>query len=82
MPESPSLHKKLTMTDALCQPYALAAGDSVCPIVGAVLSMRTWTELRSSTLPASSLLQYSSVCAPSSEIDTEVPVWVAPPSSS
>jgi hypothetical protein len=54
MPDSVawSSQVKVTVTSALFQPLALAAGDSACVIVGLLRSIRTVTVLGCSALPA------------------------------
>jgi len=54
MPDSPSLHVKVTVTLELFQPFAFGAGDEVAEIVGGVLSMLS-VMLAVALLPAKSV---------------------------
>src|SRR5919202_3394502 len=73
IPDSASLHWKVTVTLVLFQPSAFAAGDWVCPIVGEVLSMPKLTVFAASVLPATSVLQNFRVWVPSVATATLVP---------
>src|SRR5947209_1796326 len=68
MPERLSAQLKVTVTSVLFQPFPLAAGSCVWPIVGASLSICSvmlWpAALLSSRLPALSVLQYVTVWTP------------------
>ncbi len=74
MPEPPSVQVKVTVTSLLFQPAALATGDCVWLMPGAVLSIFTSTFCWASTLPATSTLHTWSVWTPSVSIVTLVPV--------
>ena len=72
-PDSASEQVNVTVTFALFQPSALAAGLWVWPIVGEVLSMPKLTVCAASVLPARSVLQNFRVWLPSAVTGTLVP---------
>jgi hypothetical protein len=76
-----SAHSKCTVTLLLFHPFRFGAGESIGVIVGGVRSIPTFTTWCVSSLPALSTDQNSSVWSPSLEIETLVPVCVAPPST-
>src|SRR4051812_2581488 len=81
IPDTESVHVNVTVTLARFHPAAFGAGVSDAVIVGPVLSIRTVTVWVDSTLPATSVLAYVSVCTPSVVKVALVPSTLPPPST-